>query len=257
MLGVTLTAEQIREEVLVSPRRAYILTPDLRVIERPGWSQIITPSLTRGGNNEVSHAELSDDEADAVIDAVIEEYRALGVKWRWSVGPGSKPADLAERLVRRGLALHQVAALARETTGMSPVPGVEVERVDTRTLPEFTSVIAQGWSTDPEQLAPSHALALSSPASRHRLYLARIDGVAVGAAKSVYFDRSIYLQSGVVLASHQRRGAYRALVAARLTDAAAAGITLATSHARPETSAPILEGLGFRMIERFGSYSFP
>nr|MBA3462133.1 hypothetical protein [Deltaproteobacteria bacterium] len=229
-----LTEEQIREEVLVSPRRAFIQTPDLRVIERPGWTQIITPSFTRGGNNDISHAELSDDEADAVIDAVIAEYQALGVKWRWSVGPGSKPADLGERLVRRGLAVHHVAALARATDGMASVPGVEVERVDASTLPEFTSVIARGWSADPEQLAPAHAIALSSPTSRHRLYLARIDGVGVGAAAAVWFDRSIYLQSGVVLASHQRRGAYRALVAARLSDAAAAGVTLATSHARPE-----------------------
>ena len=252
-----LTDEQIREEVLVSPRHAFIETPDLRVIERPGWMQIITPSLTRGGNNEVAHAELSDDEADAVIDAVIAEYAALGVKWRWSVSPDSTPADLGERLLRRGLAFHQVVAMARATDGVAAVPGVAIERVDARTLPEFTAVIAQGWSQDPDVLAPSHALALSSPSSRHRLYLARIDGVAIAAAKSVWFDRSIYLQSGVVLPSHQGRGAYRALVAARLADAAAAGITLATSHARAETSAPILENLGFRLIARFGSYSFP
>jgi GNAT superfamily N-acetyltransferase len=252
-----MTEEQIRDEVLVAPRRAFIQTPDLRVIERPGWMQIITPSFTSGGNNEVAHAEISDEAADAVIEAVIAEYRAVGVKWRWTVGPGSKPADLAERLVRRGLALHQVAALARETDGLAPVPGVVVERVDAGSLPEFTSIVARGWSADPAQLAPAHEIAVRSPVSRHRLYLARIDGVPVGTGAAVWFDRSIYLQGGVVLPSHQRRGAYRALVAARLADAAAAGITLATSHARPETSAPILEGLGFRVIERFGSYSFP
>src|SRR3954470_11686306 len=76
---VPLTDDEIRHEVLVQSRRAYVPTPDLRVIERPGWMQTITPSLPHGGNNGVAHAELSAAEADEVIDRVIAEYRALGV----------------------------------------------------------------------------------------------------------------------------------------------------------------------------------
>jgi len=33
--------EAIFEEVIVAPRRAFPLLPDLRVIERPGWLQIV------------------------------------------------------------------------------------------------------------------------------------------------------------------------------------------------------------------------
>lgn len=254
---VPLTAAEIRHEVLVIPRRAWLAVPDLRVIERPGWVQIVTPSFTRGGNNEVAHAELADDEADAVIDQTIAEYRALGVRWRWRVGPGSRPADLAQRLERRGFLPHAVAALARDTGGLPGVPGIEVERVDARTAGAYTETFARGWDIDPAPLADANLHAVTSPDSRHRLYLARIDGEPVGVGSAAWFERSIFLQSGVVIPSHQHRGVYRALVAARLADAATAGIPLATTNARPETSAPILERLGFAIVDRFVSYALP
>lgn len=253
---VPLTAAEIRHEVLVVPRRAWLELPDLQVVERPGWLQIVTPSITRGGNNEVVHAELSDEEAEAAIDRVSAEYRARGLRWRWRVGPGSRPADLAQRLERRGFLPHDVAALARDTAGAPSVPGIEVVRVDTRTVGAYTETFARGWDIDPAPLAAAHLHLVTTP-TRHRLYLARIDGVPVGCGTAAWFDRSIYLQSGVVLPSHQHRGVYRALVAARLSDAAAAGIPLATTNARPETSAPILERLGFSLVERFVSYSLP
>jgi GNAT superfamily N-acetyltransferase len=254
---VPLTAAEIRHEVLVVPRRAWLAVPDLRVIERAGWIQIITPSFTRGGNNEVVHAELPDDEADAVIDRTIAEYHALGVRWRWRVGPGSRPTDLAERLERRGFLRHDVAALARETGGTPAVPGIEVERVGARAVEEYTATFARGWEVDPGPLAAAHVHVATTPGGRHRLYLARIGGEPAGIATAAWFDRSSYLQNGVVLPRFQHRGVYRALVAARLAEAAAAGIPLATTNARPETSAPILERLGFSIVERFVSYSLP
>lgn len=238
------------------PRRAWLPIPDLRVVERPGWLQIITPSMSRG-NNEVVHAELSEEDADAVIDRTIAEYQALGLRWRWRVGPGSTPADLPARLERRGFLRHDVAALARETAGVPPVPGIEVERVDERTVGEYTATFSRGWDFDPAIIAAANVHAITSPASRHRLYLARIGGEPVGVGNAAWFERSIYLQSGVVLPAFQHRGVYRALTAARLADAAAAGIPLATTNARPETSAPILERLGFSIVERFVSYSLP
>lgn len=37
--------EAIFEEVIVAPRKAFPPLPDLRVIDRPGWLQIVTPSI--------------------------------------------------------------------------------------------------------------------------------------------------------------------------------------------------------------------
>ena len=94
----SLSEQDIFDEVMVTPRRAFPLLSDLRAIERPGWMQIITPSITTGALNEVLFSALDERDADAIIDAAIAEYRERGLKFRWSVGPGSAPADLGERL---------------------------------------------------------------------------------------------------------------------------------------------------------------
>lgn len=250
-----LTDQQIREEVMVPPRRTFLAATDLQLIDRPGWLQISTPSMRDGGMNEVVHAELTDDEADATIARVCADYRALGVKWRWRVGPGSTPADLGDRLARHGLVRREVSGMARATEPIAPVPGVEIVRVDATTVDEVTDVMARGWAMAPAPLLPLNELALRDP--RFALYLARIAGVPVGAASAVWFPRSVYLMGGVVIESHRGRGAYRALAAARITEAAARGIPLATSHARPESSAPSLARMGFREVVRFASYAPP
>ncbi|HEU4537837.1 MAG TPA: GNAT family N-acetyltransferase [Polyangiaceae bacterium] len=249
------------EEVVVTPRRAFVPLPDLRVIERPGWLQLITPSLKDGGLNEVAFCALDEGEADAVIDATIAEYRALGIKFRWTVGPDSRPFDLAERLRRRGLNESLTRGMARSThapAAAADAPAdadVSVEEVDASSLASFTRVMAEGWDIDPGPLARVNELVFAQPERRHRLYLGRVGGEPAAVASYVAFPRSAYLLGGVVLPRFRRRGLYRALVGARLADARARGIALATSHAREETSAPLLEREGFRTVCRFPVFS--
>ena len=230
------------------PRRAYIALPDLQVIERPGWSQIITPSFKTGGFNEVSQAVLDEADADAVIDATIASYRDAGIKFRWAVAPDSAPADLAARLEQRGLVRSTSLAMIRDTDlDEPPPPDVTVERVDAANVAEYTQAMAEGWSTDPAPLAAANELVVRSYPT-HRLYLARVAGEPAATAAQVMFERSAYLLGAVVLPRFRRRGLYRALVAARLADARASGLALATSHARAETSAPLLVKLGFATV---------
>ena len=70
------------EEVIVTPRRAFPRLPELQVIERPGWLQIVTPSIKTDGLNEVIYSLLDEQGADATIDAAIAMYRDLGLKFR-------------------------------------------------------------------------------------------------------------------------------------------------------------------------------
>lgn len=267
MIGVppVMSDAEIFEEVVVTPRSAELPLPDLVRIERPGWVQLVTPSFRQGGFNEVAFSALADDEADAVIDATIAEYRALGIRFRWAVPPGSAPADLGARLVRRGLteswgrgmARATAAELAETTGAAAPLdPAITVEEADARTIDTFTRVMAEGWGTDPGPLAAAHAVSLAMPDAerRHRYFVATYAGEPVGAAGYVAFPRSAYLLGAVVLPRFRGRGLYRALAAARIADAHARGISLATSHARESTSAPILERLGFATICRFAIY---
>lgn len=113
MLPEAMTRAEVLAELLDPPRHAFVPHPDTRVVVRPGWRQFITPSLARGLNH-VSLAQLEKDEnIDATIDATLAQYR--GVRFAWRVGPDSSPADLGERLMRRGLE-HEVSyGMARST----------------------------------------------------------------------------------------------------------------------------------------------
>lgn len=186
-----------------------------------------------------------------MIAETIAQYRQAGIAFRWTVGPDSAPADLAARLARAGLTSTTSAGMARATL---PVPAlVEVSTVDARTVDAFTHVMATGWGSDPRPLATAHAAMLGE--QRHRLFLANVDGEPAGAASYVAFPRAAYLLGAVVLERFRRRRVYQALVAARLADAHARGIALATTMARLDTSAPLLAKLGFVEVCRFTSFA--
>jgi GNAT superfamily N-acetyltransferase len=246
-----MSRDDVLAELLDPPRRAYVPLPDTRAIERPGWRQLITPSVPQG-LNQISLAQLDDDDnLDATIDAAISEYGGRPFVWR--VGPDSRPADLGERLLRRGLRHDVSYGMARSTNLAASEGDVMVELVDRTTADAFTTTMAAGWNIDAAPLAAMHARILEH-GRPHYLWLARIDGEPVATAASVVSARSVYLIGGVTVARFRGHGAYRALVAARLAHARAQGISLATSIARADTSAPILERLGFERVCRFDNY---
>jgi hypothetical protein len=245
-----MSREEIMTEIIERPRHAFVPMPDLRVIERPGWRQIITPSLKTGGLNEVSFARLDEADIERVVDETLAQYRAHGCKFMWRVGPDSSPA-LKDVLARRG-GVHAVSHGMARSTEMSASSEIAVDRVDETNLDAFTRAQAEGWDMDPGPLAAVTARVLEN-APRQRMYLARIDGEPAATASSAVFERSVYLMGGVTLARFRGRGLYRALVAARMADA---NVPLAISHARASTSAPILERLGFETLCFYDNYSF-
>lgn len=249
--------EAVLEEALAAPRRSYFPMPDLRAIESPGWLQLVTRSFKDGAFNGVALSVLSEGEADAVIDRTIAEYRALGLKFRWTVDPESRPRDLAARLERRGLKPSAVVAMARLIDGHAlgaDAAGVTVVDVDESTVGAFNAVMARGWSVDPAPLARAHEYLFAIPDRTQHLFLAYRDGVPAGVASYVHFPRSAYLLGAVVLPEHRNAGVYLALTRARLAHAHRRGATLATSQAEAETSAPILARLGFVAVCRFLSF---
>jgi GNAT superfamily N-acetyltransferase len=242
------THDELVAEAVSAPRRPTVPLPDLRRIERPGWLQLITPSFRNGGFNEVAHAVLDAATADATIAATIAEYRALGIKFRWTVGPDSAPADLRERLARHGLVESQSLAMVRALAVMPvDVPDVTVTAVtDEAELAQYDRVMAEGWNVELGPLALANRLALAMPSQR--LYLARYRGEPAGVAGAVLGPRSVYLLGAVVLPAFRRHGLYRALVARRMADAHRTGATLAVSHARGDSSAPLLARMGFTSV---------
>ena len=244
----------VLHEVVVAPRHAFPRLPDLRVIERPGWLQIVTPSIKTGGLNEVMYSLLDEHSADAAIDEAIAIYRDLGLKFRWNAAPGSGPANLGARLVRRGLdeSWGRGMACSTEIAVAPSRDDIKVGVAGADTLAHYTRVMAAGWSADPIALAAMHRHLVAD--ERYHLFVAYCDGEPAAAASYIAFAHSAFLMGGVVLPRYRGRGLYRALVAARLAHARSLGLELATTHAREATSAPILERIGFDTICRFAMY---
>ena len=237
------------EEVLTASRRAQLCMPDTVVVERDGWYQVSTPSLTQGAVNEVVTWALDERDADRVVDETLAGY--AGRRFRWSVLPGAE--HLVERLAGRGLVRGEVWGMARDTSPIDAPPDVAVERA--AGPEEFAGVMAEGWEMDGAPLEQLHRIAFAD--RRFRFCLARAGGEAGGCASYCALGTSAYLMGGVVLPRFRRRGLYRAMVSARLRDAAAEGIPLAVTHARASTSGPLLAHLGFEVVCRFPCFSPP
>ncbi|MFO7566003.1 MAG: GNAT family N-acetyltransferase [Enhygromyxa sp.] len=253
----TWSNEELIDELVVASRRAFVPWPGTEVIERAGWLQLVTPSFRLGGLNEVIYAQLDEQQADAVIEATIAEYRALGLRFRWTVTPACRPADLPQRLAARGLERLELAGMVRDTEGLAEVddPEIEVERVDAASLAHCIAVLAAGWGVEPASLEDYSRAQVADPERRYALFLARHRGRPAAAAGCIALERSLFLQGGVVLPEFRGRGLYRALVAARLRYAATRGLGLVTVHADCSTSAPLLEHFGFRRVVELLSFS--
>ena len=235
-------------EVVVTPRRAFPRLPEMRVIERPGWLQIVTPSIKTGGLNEVMYSRLDEGAADAAIDEAIAIYRDLGLKFRWNGAPGNGPADLGARLIRRGLDESWGRGMARRIEGTSRPArtGCDLVVVGRETIDDYTHVMATGWAADPAALATLHGHLLAD--DRYHLFVAYSDGTPAAAASYIAFEHSAFMMSGVVLPAYRGRGLYRALVAERLAHARARG--LGSSSKKGAGRAPGEESLPSKMKER-------
>jgi len=245
-----LTHDEILHEAIVRPLTARVPFPGQRIVDRPGWFQLLTPAFRDGGLNEVARVNLADHEADAVIDALLAEYAADGIRFKWVVSPSCRPLDLARRLASRGMLARRCVVMAADLADLRPEPSpeVSVERVDFANVDTYAATVARGWGMPAGPLADYQRAVLADTSGRHHSWLARIDGEPVGGANHAVFERSAYLMGGVILPEARGRGAYRSLIAARLAQISATGVRLVTIQAIAETSAPILARLGFTTI---------
>jgi Acetyltransferase (GNAT) family len=254
------TAEQKVDAAVRAPAGRELWRKDSRLIERPGWRQIVTPSAT-GYLNEVSVAQLAPEDAERAIDGAIADYRAHGLATKWYVGPSSRPADLGERLARRGFESWDVRAMGLETDRpLAPPSDIDVVEVGEPELEGYLDTSMRGWAIDDEQRTverDAHLFEITKRPQTAHFFAARIAGANVGTAGIFLRDGFGYLVGGQVLESARGRGAYRALVAARLAFLRARGDGYAVTLARESTSAPLLERLGFETIFRCKCYLLP
>jgi GNAT superfamily N-acetyltransferase len=203
---------------------------------------------------QVSRLRLDPNEIPEAIHGVRAEVAARGHRSAlWNVGASSSPSDLVDRLVAHGLVAedHLTALVLTQEPPVSS-PDIEARRI--RDITEFK--VARQITDDVFEVPEDRRREWSDTLEERfegersgagaRVYLAYIDGQAVGTASSIVEDDipAALMLGGATLASARGRGVYRALIRARWDDAVESGIAALTVQARA-TSRPILERLGF------------
>jgi hypothetical protein len=168
----------------------------------------------------------------AELDRVEAFYATHGVAPRVDLCPHSHPSLLTE-LRERGYVPEQWTSVWWRS-GAVPLPApsadASVTRVESREHPSWVAVVAEGFRGHPS--GDRDPIAETAPfVPGVRLYLARVgDEVAGGASLAI--DGGIAILGGAATRpSLRRRGVHRALLSARLRDAA--GCEAATLHTRP------------------------
>lgn len=251
-------AEKVAESFL-APVGSMLPADDMRVIDRDDWYQVTTPSTKSVQGNEVIFSRVAAAAAERVARETIDGYAALGLPFKWCVGPLTEPAFFGAVLDRLGFENWPVRGMAIEPQRWTyrTHDGVAIERVTPATFDDYYAALVRGWAMEvSEGNSWRTSIARAIETGLHHCYLARVDGAPVGTAGMIAKQRSVYLVGGNVLESHRGRGIYRALIDERLRDAAALGFTLATTQAREATSAPILDKLGFETLFRSRVYKW-
>lgn len=197
--------------------------------------------------------------ARAVETAVGEIRELLRERGRdgaeWELGESCEPRDLVDRLLALGLHRDEREPVA---TGMVlrgrpafEVPGdVTARRVASPDELRSARELQRAAFDDDRPLVPAEVAAdFELEGVDGSTYVAFVDGRPAGAAYAAYTPWALILFGGATAEWARGRGAYRALVAARASDAARRGTPSLVTHAG-RMSRPILERLGFEPITR-------
>jgi GNAT superfamily N-acetyltransferase len=226
------------------------------------WQRVLTDRycLLLGpvpSSTQVSRLRLDEDDVAATITEVRAEIAARGHRAaHWNIGSSATPSDLVDRLVAHGLRPEDhVTPLV--LTAEPPAAPAEIEARRVRDFEEFQlarTITHDVFGTPEDRRSEWEAHAREGFEAERtdrgaRVYIAYLDGRAVGAANCVVEQGlpAAIMVGGVVVPDARSRGVYRALVRARWDDAAAAGLTALSVQAR-HTSRPILERLGFEPV---------
>jgi GNAT superfamily N-acetyltransferase len=188
------------------------------------------------------------------LDTVLAQAEAGGRTFVWITGPSTRPTDLHERLIARGLEasiLWDGLALRDLSQPFEHNPEGTVEPLSEANVVDYATICAR-FSPDisvyDERLAAARRL-LQAGQRDAQVVLARIDGTPAGSAVMRMEPTGVaYLRNAFTLPEFRGRGLYLAMIAARLAMAREAGCRAAVVQAQTHTSSPILKKRGFEAL---------
>ncbi len=240
---------------------------DIECIKRPGWVQWLRRGVQSPLTNRIWFSRLSDEEVDERIAETIATYRALNLPLMWMLSPGSRPTNLAERLLAhgfrhyvdvRGMIAHVDDILKAAATSINPA--IQVTVVDESNMKDWLTLYARGWNVDEETknaVRREMKARFEQPNERVIEVLARYEGEACGAASLDIFNGFGLFLNGFVLPELRHKGVFRSMVAARASILKQRNIPFGVIHALAQTAAPIVHRLGFEDVCEMSAYTYP
>jgi GNAT superfamily N-acetyltransferase len=128
-------------------------------------------------------------------------------------------------------------------------PGATVREVTGKDGDVYAGTLAEGFEM-PREVADVFAWPGLLDAPDATAFVLEVDGEAVATGFNIVLGDQVGLYNGSVPPRHRRHGYYRALVAARLRHAAAAGARHAFTQ-NTVMSRPLYESLGFELAEEW------
>jgi GNAT superfamily N-acetyltransferase len=228
----------------------HVRTDELLVVAYP--DHFLTPTVARVFGSGRDPVDLVDE-----VHAIARGFGRHRL-W-WSLADRTRPPGLEAEVVRRGGAVvERMDVLALVLNGGAPAlgapAGVTVRRVTGPGTARDALLVSQAAFGGPD---PTDEMVVESLAelrtglddgSNGRV-VAYLDGRAASTGGWTMAGDVCRLWGAGTHPDLRGRGAYRAILAARIQLASQAGATLALTHGRVETSSPILRRVGFK---RFG-----
>jgi ribosomal protein S18 acetylase RimI-like enzyme len=169
------------------------------------------------------------DDADATLRTIIDFFQRQGRRPRIRLSPMSSPADWPCRLQGAGFVETDerfLYILVPETLHLPGNPAVRIERaVSLEDADRFSAIQVAGFDVPVEHQGWDQALARRHlAADQHNLYLAWLDGRAVGSGRSIHLAGGVTAMAALATLPEARgRGVGVAVLRQMIQDARLAG----------------------------------
>lgn len=257
-----LPADEAEVAALFGPMALPLVRDDAIIYDRDGWYRTLTPSSSTLNANEVLFSNLGPDDIEGQIDEVLAWYRAHGRPTRWSVYPWTRPADLGERLMRRGARPSLTHAFSLSVDHpLADTPGATVEPVyfGAPNYEPFMALLEQGWHLADDEVAfrrHRYRLIATGPQGPLLLFLTRYRGEIAGVSTLILHSGVGYVGEDYILPEFRGHGLFTAATAARMRAAAALGVRFLSGHTLLESTTPIVTRYGMRLHHAYTMYDF-
>lgn len=241
-------------------QRKQDVDPSAERDEQPERIRYYLPTMNFGF---VLYSNLTTENVDRTIADCIAYYRQKGCDFEWKYFDYDTPADLPNRLIAHGLQPDDAEAVMVLDINNAPARLLETSQFDIQRAMsleqlQHADVIQDAvWGDEPRQKVSERILSMWDIAPDSvSLHIAYVDNQPVSFGR-VEFPQGenpfASIWSGSTLPDYRGRGIYTAIVASRLQEAQQRQYRYLTVDAKPDTSMPILNKLGFVTI----AYSTP